>query len=123
DRYARGAGRGGRPTIADRACQGGRCGQLRLAGGAPGRRGGRRLGRGSGPAAGAGARVPLRARRDRTGSPAVADGLPAVSVTLSFVAPPPGFDPHTAFTLAPVDGADGLFVMNADGQEDLRVYL
>jgi flagellar assembly factor FliW len=46
-----------------------------------------------------------------------------VSVALSFVAPPPGFDPHTAFTLAPVDGADGLFVMNADGREDLRVYL
>lgn len=46
-----------------------------------------------------------------------------MSARLSFVAPPPGFAPHTAFTLAPVDGAEGLFTMRADADAALRVYL
>ena len=45
------------------------------------------------------------------------------NMNLTFIAPPPGFHPHTAFDLARVDGAAGLFTLqDADGA-DLRLFL
>lgn len=46
-----------------------------------------------------------------------------MSAALSFIAPPPGFEPHTDFELSTVDGADGLFSLRAARDADLRVYL
>ncbi|GAB2518335.1 flagellar assembly protein FliW [Paramicrobacterium agarici] len=46
-----------------------------------------------------------------------------MSAALTFVAPPPGFAPHTEFALEPVDGAEGLFAMSAADDTALRVFL
>lgn len=46
-----------------------------------------------------------------------------MTARLSFVTPPPGLAPHTAFSLDPVEGADGLFAMRAVEAEQLRLYL
>jgi len=46
-----------------------------------------------------------------------------MSAVLSFVAPPPGFAPHTRFALAPVEGADGLFHLDAIDDDALRLYV
>lgn len=46
-----------------------------------------------------------------------------MSAAVAFVAPPPGFSPHTDFELTPLDGADGLFAMQAVDRPDLRVHL
>ncbi|QAY60088.1 flagellar assembly protein FliW [Microbacterium protaetiae] len=46
-----------------------------------------------------------------------------MSAVLTFLAPPPGFAPHTDFVLDPVDGADGLFALHATAQPGLRVHL
>lgn len=46
-----------------------------------------------------------------------------MSALLSFVAPPPGFAPHTEFTLEPVDGADGLFHLDAVDDAALRLFV
>jgi flagellar assembly factor FliW len=46
-----------------------------------------------------------------------------MTALLSFVAPPPGFAPHTEFVLEPVDGADGLFHLDAVDDAALRLYL
>lgn len=46
-----------------------------------------------------------------------------MSAQLTFVAPPPGFAPHTAFALDPIDGADGLFSLTAAEQPGLRVFV
>jgi len=46
-----------------------------------------------------------------------------MTAVLTFLAPPPGFSPHTEFILQPVDGAEGLFAMQATAQSGLRVYL
>lgn len=42
---------------------------------------------------------------------------------LRFIAPPPGFDPHTEFALEAVDGAEGLFSLDAIDDTALRLYL
>ncbi|BDZ39173.1 flagellar assembly protein FliW [Microbacterium suwonense] len=46
-----------------------------------------------------------------------------MSALLSFVASPPGFAPHTEFVLDPVDGADGLFRLDAVTDEALRLFV
>lgn len=46
-----------------------------------------------------------------------------MTALLSFVVPPPGFAPHTEFTLEPVGGADGLFRLDAVDDEALRLYV
>lgn len=46
-----------------------------------------------------------------------------MSAVLDFIAAPPGFEPHTRFTLDPVDGADGLFSLGAVDDHALRLYL
>lgn len=46
-----------------------------------------------------------------------------MSAVLSFLAPPPGFAPHTDFALTPVEGAEGLFAMQALDRPELRVFL
>jgi len=46
-----------------------------------------------------------------------------MSAQLSFVAPPPGFAPHTAFALDPIEGAEGLFSLTAAEQPELRVFV
>ena len=46
-----------------------------------------------------------------------------MTAALTFLAPPPGLAPHVDFSLAPVDGADGLFAMRAVDDADLRLYL
>lgn len=47
---------------------------------------------------------------------------PAASV-LSFIAPPPGLAPHTAFSLETIDAAGGLHAMTAVDDADTRLYL
>ena len=42
---------------------------------------------------------------------------------LSFVTPPPGLAPHTAFTLDAVAGADGLFALSAVDDLDVRMFV
>lgn len=46
-----------------------------------------------------------------------------MSALLSFTAPPPGFAPHTRFTLDPITGADGLFSLDAVEDAALRLYV
>ncbi|MDT0156385.1 flagellar assembly protein FliW [Microbacterium sp. ARD32] len=46
-----------------------------------------------------------------------------MSAVLSFITPPPGFTPHTEFVLDPVDGADGLFRLDAVADEALRLFV
>lgn len=46
-----------------------------------------------------------------------------MSAALTFVSPPPGLAPHVTFTLAPIDGTDGLFVMRATEDAELRLYV
>ncbi|MFD1213646.1 flagellar assembly protein FliW [Arthrobacter sp. GCM10027362] len=50
-----------------------------------------------------------------------------MSAALTFVAPPPGLAPLVDFTLRPVDGAAGLFALEAAGRRlfvlDAAVYL
>jgi flagellar assembly factor FliW len=46
-----------------------------------------------------------------------------MSSSLTFIAPPPGLSPLTAFTLDEVAGAPGLYSMVADGSRDVRLYL
>ena len=46
-----------------------------------------------------------------------------MSAALTFVEPPPGLAPHVEFTLAPVDGSDGLFTLRAADDSGLRLYL
>lgn len=46
-----------------------------------------------------------------------------MSAQLNFVAPPPGFAPHTAFVLEPIDGADGLFSLDAADDRALRLHV
>ena len=46
-----------------------------------------------------------------------------MTAVLDFVAPPPGFAPHTRFALTPVEGADGLFSLDALDDEALRLFL
>ena len=53
-----------------------------------------------------------------------AESAPATSIWCSrIVVPPPGFAPHTEFTLEPVGGADGLFRLDAVDDEALRLYV
>ncbi|MFS0892960.1 flagellar assembly protein FliW [Microbacterium sp. 179-I 3D3 NHS] len=46
-----------------------------------------------------------------------------MTASLAFVTPPPGLAPHVDFSLAPVDGAEGLFALRAVHDEGLRLYL
>ena len=46
-----------------------------------------------------------------------------MSVAVAFVTPPPGLSPHTAFDLAVVDGADGLFSLTAREDAAIRLFL
>ena len=46
-----------------------------------------------------------------------------MSALLTFTAPPPGFAPHTRFTLDPIDGAEGLFSLDAVDDEALRLFV
>ncbi|MBN6190582.1 MULTISPECIES: flagellar assembly protein FliW [Microbacterium] len=46
-----------------------------------------------------------------------------MTAALTFTAPPPGLAPHVDFSLAPIDGADGLFALRAVADEALRLYL
>lgn len=43
--------------------------------------------------------------------------------TVTFVAPPPGLDPLTRFSLASIDGADGLYALRSLEREDSRLFL
>ncbi|RJU02758.1 flagellar assembly protein FliW [Arthrobacter frigidicola] len=46
-----------------------------------------------------------------------------MSAAVSFTAPPPGFEPHVEFTLAAIDGADGLYSLTAAEDRGLRVFV
>ncbi len=46
-----------------------------------------------------------------------------MSVLLDFVASPLGLEPLTAFTLTPVDGAPGLFSLEAVDRPELRMFV
>jgi flagellar assembly factor FliW len=46
-----------------------------------------------------------------------------VSAALTFVAPPPGLDPLVDFTLRPVEGAAGLFALEAAADAGRRLFV
>lgn len=46
-----------------------------------------------------------------------------MTAALTFVSPPPGLAPHTRFTIEPIDGADGLFSLDAVDDPTLRLHL
>lgn len=46
-----------------------------------------------------------------------------MTALLHFVAPPPGFEPHTEFALDAVDGAEGLFTLDAIDDDALRLFV
>lgn len=46
-----------------------------------------------------------------------------MSVALSFIAPPPGFEPLCDFTLSPIEAAHGLYALSATRQADVRLYV
>ncbi len=43
--------------------------------------------------------------------------------TLSFLAPPPGFEPMLDFTLTGIDGASGLYSLRSADQDTLRLFV
>jgi len=45
------------------------------------------------------------------------------AMNLTFIAPPPGFHPHTVFDLTRVDGAAGLFTLEDTSGAELRLFL
>lgn len=45
------------------------------------------------------------------------------TMNLTFIAPPPGFDPHTVFDLTTVEGAAGLYTLEDVDGADLRLFL
>jgi flagellar assembly factor FliW len=46
-----------------------------------------------------------------------------MSAALTFVTPPPGFNPLTEFTLNPIEGAAGLYSLVADASSRVRLYV
>lgn len=46
-----------------------------------------------------------------------------MTAQLSFLVPPPGFEPHTSFVLDDVPESGGLFTLRAVDDEDLQVFL
>jgi flagellar assembly factor FliW len=46
-----------------------------------------------------------------------------MSVALSFVSPPPGFDPLKEFTLNAIASAPGLYALVAAASQNIRVYV
>ncbi|MBG6213748.1 MAG: flagellar assembly protein FliW [Cryobacterium sp.] len=48
---------------------------------------------------------------------------PLSSPTLTFVTPPPGLAPLTVFTLNTIDGADGLYSLQADETSKTRLFV
>ncbi|MET0304017.1 MAG: flagellar assembly protein FliW [Microbacteriaceae bacterium] len=46
-----------------------------------------------------------------------------MTTTLRFVVSPPGLDPHRDFALDAIDGAPGLSVLRAVGDEAVRLYV
>jgi flagellar assembly factor FliW len=48
--------------------------------------------------------------------------LGSSALDVSFTSPPPGLQPHTAFRLEPIAGADGLYALRAV-DADLRLFL
>lgn len=46
-----------------------------------------------------------------------------MSVSLRFVSPPPGLSPLLDFTLTDIDGADGLFRMEANRDQGVRLFV
>ncbi len=54
-----------------------------------------------------------------TESPSVA----LVSPLLSFVTPPPGLDPHTDFRLSEIEGATGLYSLQAEAEPETRMFV
>jgi flagellar assembly factor FliW len=46
-----------------------------------------------------------------------------MTALLHFVTPPPGFEPHTEFALDPVEGAEGLFTLDAIDDAALRLFV
>jgi flagellar assembly factor FliW len=46
-----------------------------------------------------------------------------MSDALTFVEPPPGLAPLTAFDLAPIEQAEGLFAMHSVDAPDIRLFV
>ena len=46
-----------------------------------------------------------------------------MSVSLRFVSPPPGLSPLLDFTLTEIEGADGLYRMDADRDRAIRIFV
>jgi flagellar assembly factor FliW len=46
-----------------------------------------------------------------------------MTALLTFIAPPPGFEPHAEFALEPVPGAEGLFSLDATDDAALRLFV
>lgn len=46
-----------------------------------------------------------------------------MNVGLTFVAPPPGLEPHSAFTLREIAGAAGLYALEAAADAALRMFM
>lgn len=46
-----------------------------------------------------------------------------MTATLTFVTPPPGFAPHVDFSLTEIEGAIGLFSLQAAGAPELRLFV
>ncbi|MHA7275589.1 flagellar assembly protein FliW [Arthrobacter sp. Hz1] len=46
-----------------------------------------------------------------------------MSPALTFTTPPPGLDPLVDFSLDEIDGADGLYALQASGNASLRLFV
>lgn len=46
-----------------------------------------------------------------------------MSTALTFIAPPPGFAPLVDFTLHGIDGANGLYSLQSDADESIRLFV
>ncbi|WP_233201782.1 flagellar assembly protein FliW [Cryobacterium sp. Y11] len=46
-----------------------------------------------------------------------------VSPLLSFLTPPPGLDPHTDFRLSEIEGASGLYSLQAAAEPETRMFV
>jgi flagellar assembly factor FliW len=46
-----------------------------------------------------------------------------LSAALTFIAPPPGFEPMVEFTLDDIEGADGLYALRSTQSESTRLFV
>src|SRR5690606_32841765 len=71
----------------------------------------------------AGGRLPGGAQRHRPRPSPDPPGVPRVTATLTFTAPPPGLAPHVEFSLDDVEGAPGLHALRAAADATVRLFV